>query len=121
MNDMLEEGTPQAALMGFMQAWRNADYDAMVKHTQLSWKASVPSVQSMLKAMFCFKPTLIRVNETRFLSDVSFEADMNICYEIARGVEKSLPVKAMVIRESAPLVPSPDGTWGVNPPSVHVI
>jgi hypothetical protein len=115
------ETDPRYALFMFMGAWRRGDYDEMLRWTQQTWKQSVPSPRIVLRSMFVYKPTMIELAGTKLLSEVAFEASLNITYEIARGVDKVMPVKATVVKETSEMVPSPDGTWGVNPTSVHVL
>jgi len=114
------EGTPQFALVSFLENWKQAKYDEMLKYTQATWRETVPSAGEILKRMFAFKPQMIIVRAQRQLSPIVYEADIQVRFYIAREVVKENQVTVRVLKEEGPLAPSEKGTWGVNPPSAYV-
>jgi len=114
------EGSPQRALVEFIKAWAEADFDGMLAQTQLTWRATVPSPKELLKAMFRFKPVRVRVLEESLKNDVVYEAEVSVEFFLARSVIKANTLTAKVICEKEPLFPSADGTWGVNPVTMMV-
>ncbi|GAH75273.1 unnamed protein product [marine sediment metagenome] len=115
------EGTPERKMAEFFKAWKEADWEAMVKATQISWIEAMPKAKEMLKAMFQFKLINAEVAESRMLNNVAFAAMVKIDYQIARGVVKTMESDVRVICEKEPMLPAPDGEWGVNPNSAQVV
>lgn len=114
------EGTPQYAMISFIENWKLAKYDEMLKYTQATWRHTVPSPGEILKRMFAFRPIMIVVKAQRQLSPIVYEADLQVRFYIAREVVKENQVTVRVLKEEGPLAPSEKGTWGVNPPSAYV-
>ncbi len=110
-----ETSTPQMVIGKFLDAWASRDWKAMEECSQVSWMNIIPEPREMLKAMFSFKPLSIDVEEKSLLNNVTFAAVLRIRYLIARGVEKECQLQVRVICEDGPMLPSPKGTWGVNP------
>ncbi|GAH62633.1 unnamed protein product [marine sediment metagenome] len=115
------EGTPERKLAEFYKAWKETDWETMVKVTQISWIEAMPKAKEMLKAMFQFKLINAELVESRMLNNVAFAAMVKVQYLIARGVVKDMECDARVICEKEPMLPAPDGEWGVNPQSTAPI
>lgn len=116
-----EEGTPQRKLAEFYVAWKEMDWEALVRAAQTSWVESMPKSKELLKAMFQFKLTNAEIIEMKMLNNVAFAAMVKVEYLIARGVAKNMVSNARVICEKEAMLPAPDGEWGVNPNSVQVV
>lgn len=115
------EGTPERKLAEFYEAWKAMDWEAMVKVCQISWIESMPKAREMLKAMFQFRLVDAELVESRMPNNVAFAAMMKVKYLIARGVVKDMECDVRVICEKEPMLPAPDGEWGVNPNSTQVV
>ncbi len=107
--------TPELVIGKFLNAWKARDWKTMEECSQLSWIEVVPDSREMLEAMFSYKPLSIEVGEKALLNNVTFMAMLKIRYLIARSVEKECVLQVRVICEDGPMLPSPKGTWGVNP------
>ena len=115
------KGTPKRKLAEFFRAWKDGDWEDMVKASQISWIEAMPKAREMLKAMYSFKLFNADIIESRMLNNVAFAAIVKVDYQIARGVVKSMESDARVICEKEPMLPSPNGEWGVNPNSTQVV
>lgn len=116
-----EEGTPKRKLAEFYQAWKKTDWEAMSRATQISWIESMPKSKELLKAMFQFRLVDAEIVEEKMLNNVAFAAMVKAEFLIARGVVKKIVNDVRVICEKEPMLPSPDGEWGVNPNSAQVV
>jgi|GEM_PF-4567615 len=116
-----EEGTPQRKLAEFYKAWKEADWEALSKASQVSWVESMPKSRELLKNMFQFRLTNAEIIEEKMLNNVVFAAMVKAEFLIARGVVKNTVNDVRVICEKEPMLPSPDGEWGVNPNSAQVV
>ena len=114
----LEPGHPELVLKEYLEKWAERDWKAMVELAQISWVGAMPDPEEMIKAMYGFKPIEAVLIKWAMLSDVAYAAIVNLNYTIARGVATEAQFDARVICEKGYLVPSPDGTWGVNPTSI---
>jgi len=111
------EGTPERKLAQFYEAWKNGDWEAMVRATQISWIEAMPKAKEMLKEIFQFKLVDTELVESRMLNNVAFSAMVKVQYMLKRGMVKSMECDVRVICEKEPMLPAPDGEWGVNPQS----
>lgn len=119
--DLFEEGTPERKLAEFYSAWKEKDWEAFGNSVQLSWIESMPKARDLLKKMFSFPLISAEIEESRALNNVVFAAMVKVEYFIARGVTKSITCDVRVICEKEPMLPAPDGEWGVNPNSAQVM
>jgi len=103
------EETPERKLAEFYKAWKEADWEAMVKVCQISWIEVRTNRREMLKAMFQFTLINAELVESRMLNNVAFAAMVKVQYLIARGVAKEMECDVRVICEKEPMLPAPDG------------
>lgn len=111
------EGTPEWKLAQFYEAWKNGDWEAMMRTMQISWTEAMPKAKKILKEIFQFKLVDAELVESRMLNNVAFSAIVKVQYLLARGMVKNMECDVRVICEKEPMLPAPDGEWGVNPQS----
>jgi len=116
----LKDKGPGKVLRMFFEAWMKRDWKAMAKCAQKSWLEVSIDPEEYLKGMFNFKLRAFEVIEEVELNNVAFAAKVLYRYDIARNVSKNMSSDVRVICEVEPMVPAPDGEWGVNPNSVVV-
>jgi len=109
---------PRAVLKRYLEKWEKRKWAGMVKDTQKSWVLAMPDPEEMLKAIFSYKPVAAKLVREAMISNVAYAAILDVKYQIARGVTADVQFDARVICEIDQLMPSPDGDWGVNPPSL---
>ena len=117
MNENIDN-TPEEVLAKFLVCWKERQWDKMVEFTQLSWANIHDDPAEALKGVFSYKPLNVSVVGAEKISDVAYKAVLDITYALARGVSSNMKVEARMICETAPMEPSPDGVWGVNPQSL---
>jgi len=123
------EGTPERKLAQFYEAWKNGDWEVMARTTQISWIEAMPKAKKMLKEIFQFKLINAELVESRMLNNVAFSAKVKVEYllddeeelldssQFITEMAKSMECDVRVICEKEPMLPAPDGEWGVNPQS----
>ena len=120
----LDRLPPDEVLKGFISAWRQRHWKDMVKFAQKSWvylmenNGSDPAEQ--MKSAFMYRPVDIEVLDAELKNNVVFAAKLKIKFLIARGVEKETEVEVRLISEKEPMVPAPNGDWGVVPATIMV-
>ena len=113
------------ALDGFMQCWKDEEWEKALNHCQKTWVWPHISENGLwessenLKELF-YDKKLVKyqiTNDCNVISTVCMEITVYLTYE---GVDSHkthmIPVK--IIKEKAPYVPSESGEWGVNPLSI---
>lgn len=115
-----KDGTPEKALALYLEGWKERDWNKMLTWTQKSWVEMMPFSEEALKARYYFKIIDYEIVEMQMIGNVAFSAKIVMKYEIARGVVKTAAADARAICEIEPMVPAPNGEWGVNPTSVTV-
>lgn len=110
-------------LTNYLEAWKARDWQAMAALTQLTWHAKHADAAAWLELHYGPKRLKsweilgsvdISANASRFTVKVTYELRAN------RGFgrqQRTRSLQAMVICESAPHEPTPEGQWGVNPVS----
>ncbi len=117
-----DDRVPLRKIVQFFMYWETRNWKKMRDVIQISWVDKIDQfgLRENLMAMFNTKPVEIEVVTHRFINNVVFDAEVKIKHQIARGVVKEESRHARVICEILPMVPSPDGSWGINPTSVLV-
>ena len=110
---------PEDVLSKFIDAWTRCDWDEMATWCQLSWVTAIDDPTEALKGLFQYKPLEIEVERVDEYDGLVYVARMKIKASIARGVTQDRVVEARLLCESAPLQPSREGLWGVNPLSLY--
>lgn len=114
-----KSGTPERTLAEFLAAWQQKNYSHMATTCQLTWLANNPNPSDGLKGMFDTFDILgakIHGRDSENPSGCSVQISATIKW--AAGPEvKTHELHVMVIRESGPYSPNPNGKWGVNPVS----
>ena len=122
MNKKAEKIGPRETLINYLEAWKATNWAQMAQYLQLSWAEQmalnqVPVIEAL---QVIYQNRLI---EYEFiagsdLNNVVYAAHIRIKIGIARNVTQTMDVLGRVICEEAPLLPSPEGQWGVNPNSL---
>ena len=110
---------PEDVLSKFIDAWTRCDWEEMANNCQLSWVTAIDDPTEALRGLFQYKPLKIEVESVKEYDGLVYVARMKITASIARGVTQERVVEARLLCESAPLQPSRDGLWGVNPLSLY--
>lgn len=108
----------------FLAAWKARDWDAMLKCCQKTWVSKGDRAERIeaLEDLFGGYSLIhyqVKAEPKEVPSEMAFK--LRLCTQIRRrpgSVKRDPPTECMVIRESAPYMPSPEGDWGVNPLSV---
>ena len=116
--DEKNENVPEEVLAKFLVCWKERRFEEMVDHAQLSWVNINDDPVEALKGVFRYKPLTVEVVSVNRINDIVYSAILDIEYSLARGVKSNMKVDARVLCETAPMEPSPDGVWGVNPQSL---
>lgn len=118
------EKSPEWTLARFLEAWEKRSWKAMLKYCQLSWVNPPSFVYSILlladvriRKLFRHKLLSAKILKTEKISDVTTDIKVDIHYKDV-NIKKKMTRKARVICEVAPMRPSVDGTYGVNPTSL---
>jgi hypothetical protein len=94
----------------------------MAQHLQLSWIENMQhggvDLIEALRSLFQNRLVEYEVIAASYLNNVVYAAHLRVKIAIARNVYRNMDVLGRVICEDAPLMPSPSGTWGVNPNSL---
>ena len=116
---MIGEGNtiqdPGQVLEEFLEAWGNKNWDKMMHLCQISWIHIQPNPLLAIKAKFNFKPIYYEIREGRQLNPVVYAAIVKVKYAPARGLVNQKDYAIRVIRESMPMIPDENGSWGVCP------
>ena len=110
---------PEDVLSKFIDAWTRCDWDEMATWCQLSWVTAIDDPTEALRGLFQYKPLEIEVEHVEEFDGLVYVARLKIKASIARGVTQDRVIEARLLCESAPLNPSRDGLWGVNPLSLY--
>jgi len=113
--DSYPAGSAERAFAEFLTAWKDKDWDRMAEFTQITWRSNEENPAEMLNAVYGFKDLLGAeiIRKEEWGSDAAVKITATIYYRIAQVEKKT--ITAMVICETAPYEPNPEGKWGVNP------
>jgi len=112
------ENTPEWALAGYLNAWKEADWEAMAEYTQLTWLSTEADAVGFLDAVYGFKDLVgAEIINTTEVSDVCVDIESIIYYSFSGGEVSKVRITARIICESGPYNTSTEGQWGVNPVS----
>lgn len=112
------ENTPEWALAGYLNAWKEADWEAMAEYTQLTWLSTEADAVGFLDAYYGLKDLVgAEIINTTEVSDVCVDIESIIYYSFYGGEVSKWRITARIICESGPYDTSTEGQWGVNPVS----
>jgi len=113
------EQSPEWVASKFFEAWEKRNWKRMMGYCQLSWKKLNEhcDLEKVLQARFRHKLLDVKILEVIEVSEVTKDVKVDIQYKDI-NVKKRIRRKVRLICEKAPLHPSKDGTWGVNPTSM---
>lgn len=106
---------PEQVLKEFLEAWGKMEWEKMIDLSQISWIHIQPNPLLAMKAKFSIKPIDYEIRKGRQLNPVVYAAIVKIIYAPARGTISQKDIAVRVIRESVPMIPDENGTWGVCP------
>ncbi len=109
--------TPQYALLKFLWAWHDQNWDLMAKYTQKTWISIHSNATEYLKSMFDFRKLVgAKILNATKIGLNNFKVSAQIVYYFGNELNNKI-VTVNVIREIAPYTPARNGKWGVNPTS----
>ncbi|MCX6645817.1 MAG: DUF4340 domain-containing protein [bacterium] len=112
------QNTSEYALVQYMIAWRDQNWNQMSQYVELTWKDSENDPVGMLEAWHDFKILKgFQIESVTRTSSVANDITYIIEYEFGTNNVVKKRVTARVIRESAPYTTNENGRWGVNPTS----
>lgn len=130
------EHTPEWVLAKFFEAWDKRNWKTMLKYCQLSWvkrpliyptvpfldklkvyKHSTVVTEKILFNQFKHKLLDAKILGIKDISDVTKDISIEIYYKDI-NVKRKMRRKVRLICEKAPMQPSPEGQWGINPTSM---
>jgi len=135
----MDEKAYITVLEAFMEAWKSENWEDAVKATQITWKKSkvpdsfikqllfggkkkrIPDPAGALKNLLVPSiPKLLKyeIKGHKNISAVTKDVKVDIEYKSDDEVIRHRTLVARLICEEASMVPSPKGTWGVNPISL---
>ena len=110
--------SPEWTLAKFLEAWEKRNWKAMARYCQISWIDMLSyEPEKALFSQFRHKLLSAKILKTEKISDVTRDISVEIYYKDI-NIKRRIRRKARLICELAPMQPSPDGTWGVNPTSM---
>jgi len=115
-NDYSEK-SPEWTLSKFLEAWEKRNWKAMLKYCQITWRTLLPDTEKTLYFQFRNKLLSAKILKTEKVSDVTRDISVEIYYKDI-NIKRRIRRKARLICETAPMQPSPEGEWGVNPTSM---
>lgn len=107
--------TPEAAVFRFLEGWKNYKLANSLECCQKSWVIGLDDPLESLKAILSVNLKAYKVTSSVILNSVVQAVTAVLTISRARGVSQNINVVIRVIKEIQPLLPSPDGDWGVNP------
>lgn len=111
------EKSPEWTLAKFLEAWEKRNWKVMLKYCQISWRTLLPDAEKTLYFQFRNKLLSAKILKTEKVSDVTRDISVEIYYKDI-NIKRRIRRKARLICETAPMQPSPNGEWGVNPTSM---
>jgi len=128
--------SPEWTLAKFLEAWERRNWKSMLKYCQLSWvkrpliypvipaldkarvyKQPTANTEKILFSQFRHKLLSAKILKIDKISDVTTDISTEIYYKDI-NIKRRIRRKARLICEIAPMQPSVDGAWGVNPTSM---
>jgi len=109
--------SPEWTLARFFEAWEKRNWKSMLKYCQISWVNMSGDMEKILFNQFRHKLISAKILKTEKVSDVTKDISVEIYYKDI-NIKRRIRRKVRLICELAPMQPSPDGTWGVNPTSM---
>lgn len=113
------EHTPEWVLAKFFEAWDKRNWKVMLKHCQLSWMklSEHADIEKVIQSQFRHKLLNAEILKIEKISEVTRDISVKI-YQKNINVKRRIIRKVRLICEIAPMQPSPEGRWGVNPTSM---
>jgi len=111
------EKSPGWTLARFFEAWEKRNWKAMLKYCQISWRELLPDTEKTLYFQFRNKLLDAKILKTEKIGEVTRDISVEIRYKDI-NIKKKIKRKVRLICELAPMQPSPNGAWGVNPTSM---
>jgi len=113
------EQSPEWVMAKFFDAWDKRNWKMMLRYCQLSWKKLNEhcDLEKVLLARFRHKLLDVKLLEMIDVSEVAKDAYVEIAYSDS-AFKKKIRRKIRLVCEKAPLHPSKDGSWGINPISM---
>lgn len=111
------EKSPEWTLHRFFDEWKKRDWKEMLNYCQITWRTVPQNTKKKLFTQFRHKFISARILKVEEISEVTRDISVEICYKDI-NVRRRIRRKARLICELAPMKPSTDGTWGVNPLSM---
>lgn len=111
---------PFEILVDYFDAWQEKDWEKMLGCCQISWREAQPDPIEDLKAWHDGRLIEAEILHIIPLSAVSMQGKVRIKYYIARNTPRETEIYPMLICEKAPLLPAPEGEWGINPMSMEI-
>jgi hypothetical protein len=111
------DGTPERALVEYLLAWQNQDWERMAMFTQKTWQSVQDDPAEELMWWHDFKGLLgAELGEKEVISEgFTVRITVEVYYAVSRTWIEHVIIRPMIIRESAPFEPSRSGDWGINP------
>ncbi len=110
------QGSAERALAEYITAWKNQNWQRMVKFSQKTWVSAESDPARTLKGCYDFKTLKgFEVKGTKTISDAAKDITFVVYYEAITNQIDKKQITARVIKETAPYKPSSQGQWGVNP------
>jgi len=113
------EQSPEWITAKFFDAWDKRNWKMMLRYCQLSWKKLNEhcDLEKLLLARFRHKLLDVEILDVIEISEVTRDVKVDIRYRDV-NVKKRIKRVVRLVCEKAPLHPSKDGTYGVNPTSM---
>jgi hypothetical protein len=107
--------SPERAFAEFLNAWKNQDWDAMVKFTQKTWRSGEKNPAEWLSFNIGIKDLLgAEILNKNTISDVMVDINVKVYYALGNEVGDETRV-VRIVREIDAYKPSTQGEWSVNP------
>jgi len=109
------DATPESVVYQFLEGWKSKKWAGLLKATQKSWVVAQDDPLEALKSILSYNLKGYKALNSIKLNEVVHAITVILSLSIARGVVQNKTVTIRTIKEVQPLLPSPEGEWGVNP------
>jgi len=109
------DATPESVVYQFLEGWMSKKWAGLLKVTQKSWVVAQEDPLEALKSILSYNLKGYKALNSIKLNEVVHAITVILSLSIARGVVQNKTVTIRTIKEMQPLLPSPEGEWGVNP------
>lgn len=120
--------SPERVLVQMFQAWELKRWNQVLECAQLTWSRTMPNAIDWLKIWYGpAKPSNAEIVSVEYITDVFAKVHIRADFDLTfkgkgnknyKTERKACEFTVHMICESAPRVPSKDGRWGFNPPSM---